>query len=265
MNPVIESLLQRRSVRAYAARPVTGEEKGLIIQCAMRAPTAGNMMLYSIIEVTDQKKKEQLVKTCDNQPFIAKSPFVLLFLADMQRWYDYYRFSGVPQLCRELGRDFKHPEESDLMLACCDALIAAQNAVIAAESMGIGSCYIGDIMENYEVHREMFQLPDLVFPITMLCFGYPREGLRAKPLTSRFPKDSVVFTDEYQRLDERGFERMFAERSAGQTAAGRSLGAAANLGQHFYLKKTGSAFMKEMRRSVKTALAAWNSASEERL
>ncbi|WP_419175508.1 nitroreductase family protein [Desulfosediminicola sp.] len=264
MNPVIDSILQRRSVRAYSDRLIPQEERELIIQCAMRAPTAGNMMLYSIIEVTDHEKKEQLVKTCDNQPFIAKAPFVLLFLADMQRWYDYYRLSGVPQLCREQGRSFKQPEESDLMLACCDALIAAQNTVVAAESLGIGSCYIGDIMENYEVHRKMFQLPDLVFPITMLCFGYPKDALLGKPLTPRFPKESVVFTDTYQRLDERGFEKMFDERIAREFASGRYLGDAINPGQHFYLKKTGSGFMREMRRSVKTALAAWNSASEGR-
>lgn len=263
MNPVVESLLQRRSVRAYSERQIPKEQKELILHCAMRAPTAGNMMLYSIIEVADQEKKQQLVKTCDNQPFIAKAPFVLLFLADMQRWYDYYRLSGVSQLCREQGSTFLQPEEADLMLACCDALIAAQNAVVAAESLGIGSCYIGDIMENYEIHRKMFQLPDLVFPITMICFGFPKEALLDKPLTSRFPKESVVFTDNYQRLDERGFEKMFAERIASQFASGRFLGEANNLGQHFYLKKTGSEFMQEMRRSVKAALAAWNSASAD--
>lgn len=264
MNPVIESLLGRRSVRAYSDRPVTEEEKNLIVRCALRAPTAGNMMLYSIIEVADQEKKQQLVTTCDNQPFIAKAPLVLLFLADMQRWYDYYRLSGVPQLCREQGFEFRQPEEADLMLACCDAVIAAQNAVMAAEAQGIGSCYIGDIMENYEVHREMFRLPDLVFPITMLCFGHPKEAVLDKPLTPRFPQKSVVYTDSYQRLEESGFEEMFAERLAGQFAAGRYMGEAANPGQHFYLKKTGSGFMQEMRRSVKTALAAWNSASEGR-
>ena len=60
-----------------------------------------------------------------------------------------------------------------LFLACCDALIAAQTAVIAAESLGIGTCYIGDIMENYEEHEELFGLPKYVFPIRLICFGYP--------------------------------------------------------------------------------------------
>ncbi len=73
----------------------------------------------------------------------------------------------------------RKPEEGDLFLACCDALIAAQTAVIAAESLGLGSCYIGDIMENYEVHRDLFKLPKYVFPICLVCFGYPtRQQMR---------------------------------------------------------------------------------------
>ena len=60
-----------------------------------------------------------------------------------------------------------------MLLACCDALIAAQTAVIAAESVGVGSCYIGDILEKYEFHRESFNLPDFALPIGLICFGYP--------------------------------------------------------------------------------------------
>ena len=88
---------------------------------------------------------------CDNQPFIARAPLVLLFLADYQRWFDYYMLSGVEDLCRRRGEPLRKPQEGDLFLACNDALIAAQTAVVAAESLGIGSCYIGDIMENYEI------------------------------------------------------------------------------------------------------------------
>jgi nitroreductase len=146
------------------------------------------MMHYSIIEVADQQKKERLVQTCDNQPFIAKAPLVLLFLADMQRWYDFFTYSSVPEYCRDNKVEYMTPQESDLLLACCDALIAAQNAVIAAESLGIGSCYIGDIMENIEIHREMFDLPQWVFPITLLCFGYPHEGRKEREKTPRYPE-----------------------------------------------------------------------------
>ena len=99
MNPVIETILNRKSIRAYSDQPVTEEEKQTILQAAMRSPTAGNMMLYSIIDVQEQALKDRLAITCDNQPFIAKAPLVLLFMADYQRWFDYYRLSGVEALC----------------------------------------------------------------------------------------------------------------------------------------------------------------------
>lgn len=257
MNPTIECILARQSQRLYSQKPISEHEKEQIFECAMRAPTAGNMMLYSIIEVANQNKKEKLVVTCDNQPFIAKAPFVLLFLADLQRWYDYYKLSGVSELCARKGVTFDQPAEADLMLACCDALIAAQTAVIAAESMGIGSCYIGDIMENYELHREMFDLPDLVFPVTMLCFGYPKERKRPLPFTPRFPKDAIVSVDSYHRLNAEEFREMFSERNTTLVKGGNFYNGAENVGQHFYLKKTGSDFFQEMRRSVKVAFKTW--------
>jgi nitroreductase len=94
------------------------------------------------------------------------------------------------------------PGEGDLLLACCDALIAAQTAVIAAEALGIGSCYIGDVMERYECHRELLNLPRYTFPITLLCLGYPTEAARELALTPRFPQACVHFKNQYRRLDE---------------------------------------------------------------
>ena len=132
MNETIQLLLNRRSIRAYEDREI-GAEKDAILQATLRAPTAGNMMLYSIIEVNDQAMKDTLARTCDNQPFIARAPLVWLFLADYQRWFDYYLLSGVEELCQRRGEPLRKPQEGDLFLACCDALIAAQTAVVAAE------------------------------------------------------------------------------------------------------------------------------------
>jgi FMN reductase (NADPH)/FMN reductase [NAD(P)H] len=86
MNSTVQLILKRKSVRAYEDRPLSAEIKEAIFHAALRAPTAGNMMLYSIIEVGDQHTKDILARTCDNQPFIAKAPLVWLFLADYQRW-----------------------------------------------------------------------------------------------------------------------------------------------------------------------------------
>jgi nitroreductase len=253
MNETLKLLDNRKSLRGYDSRPLTQEHKDWIIHGAFRAPTAGAMMHYSIIEVTDQKMKDRLVETCDNQPFIAKAPFVLLFLADMQRWYDFFQHSGVPEMCEARQTDYVTPQESDLLLACCDALIAAQNAVIAAESLGIGSCYIGDIMENIELHREMFNLPRWVFPIALLCLGYPLPDRPAREKVPRFPRRFVYFKDKYSHVDGKEFETMlvdhFGKRSLHNDAQ--------NMGQDIYLRKTGSDFAAEMRRSVKVAIRDW--------
>ncbi|MHA2393391.1 MAG: nitroreductase family protein [Promethearchaeota archaeon] len=251
-NKTLELINQRRTIRAYSKKGLTQEEIDTIIHGAMRAPTAGNMMMYSILQITDQEMKEKLVKTCDNQPHIAKAPLVLIFLADMQRWWDYFSICKVPELCEEIGEKFQSPQESDLILASCDALIAAQNAVITAESLGIGSCYIGDIMENYEIHRDMFKLPKWTFPIAMVCFGYPKGDKEKIPLTSRFPQKFIHFENEYQRLTEQELMEMF--QNTDRKIIDKK---AKNLGQDVYLLKSGADFSREMRRSVKAAIKEW--------
>ena len=251
-NQTLELINNRRTIRAYNPKPLTQEEINTIIHGAMRAPTAGNLMLYSIIQVSDQKMKDKLAITCDNQPHIAKAPLVLIFLADMQRWWDYFKICKTKELCDEIGVEFETPQESDLLLACCDALIAAQNAVITAEALEIGSCYIGDIVENIEIHRKMFNLSRWVFPIIMVCFGYPKGDKENIPLTPRFPQKYIHFINKYNRLNQQDFTEMFqnVERKY-------EVKHAKNLGQKFYFTKLAADFSKEMRRSVKVAIKDW--------
>lgn len=255
MNQTIDLLDRRVSLRAYADRDIHGEHLDAVIESAMRAPTAGNMMLYSIIVIRDGKKKKQLSESCDHQPFIANAPVVLVFVADMQRWFDYYDRCGVKQFCETRDLEYAGPDVADLLLCASDALIAAQNAVVAAESLGIGSCYIGDIMENYETHREMLDLPDWAFPISMLCLGYyPENHKRVRRV--RFDREYVVFGEQYRRLSPDELDAMFEERQS-RFPQNNSVGAT-NVGQLTYARKTGSAFAREMARSVKAALKRWD-------
>jgi nitroreductase len=257
MNHTIELLLARKSVRAYEQKEISKEAKNMIITATLRAPTAGNMMLYSIIEVNDRNAKEQLAKTCDNQPFIAKAPLVLLFLADYQRWFDYFHLSGVEKGCAQKGTQMRKPKEGDLFLACCDALIAAQTAVIASESLGIGSCYIGDIMENYETHKALFNLPRYVFPITLVCFGYPTRQQRERVQTQRFDRRYILFEDRYRRLEKNAFEDMVRERQTQVFGQRKKINGARNIGQMMYRRKFDAPFAHEMNRSVQAMLQAW--------
>jgi FMN reductase (NADPH)/FMN reductase [NAD(P)H] len=257
MNQTLALLFKRKSVRAYKTKAISKEIKASILAATLRAPTAGNMMLYSIIEVRDQDTKNRLVKTCDNQPFIAKAPLVLMFLADYQRWYDYFHVSGVEQRCEQKGLEMRKPKEGDLFLACCDALIAAQTAVIASESLGIGSCYIGDIMENYETHKALFDLPKYVFPITLVCFGYPTTQQQERALTQRFDEKYIFFEDRYKRFEKETFEDMFRERQAQMFGKKKELKGALDVGQAMYQRKFDAGFAHEMNRSVQAMLRAW--------
>ena len=256
MNEVIRVLMQRKSVRAYTDEPISAEVREAILQATLRAPTAGNLMLYSILDITDQAIKDRLAVSCDNQPFIARAPMVWLFLADYQRWYDYFLASGVEEACAQRGESMRRPAEGDLFLACSDALIAAQNAVVAAESFGVGSCYIGDIMEQYEVHKELLGLPQYVFPICMLVFGHPTQQQKDREMTTRFDEKFIVFENRYRRLDKPEFEEMFAEREQARPK-GKTADGAQNVGQATYLRKFNADFTKEMTRSVQFMLHEW--------
>jgi len=264
MNQVIDVLMKRRSVRAYQKREISADIRAEILQATLRAPTAGNMMLYSIVEVTDQKIKDRLAITCDDQPFIARAPMVWLFVADYQRWFDYFIASGVEEACRQKQVPMRKPEEGDLFLACCDALIAAQNAVIAAESFGIGSCYIGDIMEQYEIHKELFDLPQYTFPICLLVFGYPTPEQLNRPYTKRFDEKFILFQNQYRRLDKEEFQEMFKEHES-QMSKGQAREGIANFGQAMYFRKFASAFSMEMSRSVRLIVDEWKNESAGKL
>ena len=240
MNQTIRELLERKSVRVFEDRPVGPEEKALILEAAAAAPTAGCQQLYTILDITDQALKDALAVTCDNQPFIAKAPLVLIFCADCQKWYDAFRDGG----CNP-----RAPGAGDLLLAVSDANIAAQNAVTAAWRLGIGSCYIGDVMEQCEEHRRLLKLPEYVFPAAMLVFGYPTPQQRERPKPERQAMEHVVHENGYRRMDGAELRRAL-EHQAGARPYGDWLAA-------FCARKYNSAFSREMTRSVEEYLAAF--------
>jgi FMN reductase (NADPH)/FMN reductase [NAD(P)H] len=257
MNPVLQVIHDRKSIRAYEDRPVLPEVRDQLLQATLRAPTAGNMMLYSILDITDQAVKDTLARTCDNQPFIARAPLVLLFLADYQRWLDYYQASDIEALCRERGQPMRQAGEGELFLACCDALIAAQTSVLAAESLGLGSCYIGDIMENYETHRDLLGLPRFVFPVALVCFGYPTRAQLERERTSRYERKFIVFENHYRRLERADFAEMFREFEARAEAQKDKIEGFVSAAQLQYDHKFNADFSREMTRSVQANLRAW--------
>ena len=237
MNPIIESLYARKSVRAYTDQPIPEETVQTILRAATQAPTRGNQQLYTILRVTDQEKKHRLSVSCDNQPFIESAPLVLVFCADCLKWYNAFREAGC------LPRS---PDAGDLMLAVSDANIAAQNAVVAAEALGLGSCYIGDIMENIEIQQDILGLPTYVFPAAMLVFGWPTEQQKARKKPDRFDMKYIVNENNYHELTGSELREMFAERTAPRSYE--------DWLRAFCRRKYNSDFARAMSRSVRKVL-----------
>ena len=236
MNNTIQELFDRKSVRSFTDREIRGEDVRLILESAVMAPTAGNQQLYTIINVTDREKKERLAESCDHQPFIAKAKLVLVFCADMLKWYRAYQLADAGP---------RKPDAGDFVLAVEDAVIAAQNAVVAAHSLGIGSCYIGDIMENYETQREILDLPENVFPAAMLVFGYPTEQQIRRKKPVRVPMEYIVRENSYGTMDDEEIRGMFREKSGGDFD---------DYMRKFCKRKYNSDFAREMSRSIRAFL-----------
>lgn len=128
-----------------------------------------------------------------------------------------------------------------MILATNDAVIAAHSACVAAESLGIGSCYIGDIIEQWEEHQKMFQLPPFVAPVSMLVFGYPTQLQKDRRQTSRFPQKMIVMENGYHDLTEEELQEFYPDDKA----------------QAFYNRKYVSDFAWEMDRSAQEILKNW--------
>ncbi len=230
-----KELMERKSVRLFLDRPIKEDVLAKLYDAAIGAPSAGNQLLYGMIEVTDEKKRETLARCVDEQYWILKAPLIIVFVADHRRWLDLYRAYDI---------EAERPGLGDIWLALSDANIAAQNMVVCAQSLGLGSCYIGDVIEHYEEFKELLALPDEVIPACMLVIGYPQKEALKRPKPRRFAKEYVVYKDAYQLFSPSEHRHFYEERDKRE---GFDYKAAM---KRFYDFKYGSDFSKEMDRSA---------------
>lgn len=239
MNEVLQQLKERKSVRVFQDKIISDSVKKEILQAALTAPSAGAMMLYTILDISDQNIKDRLAVLCDHQPFIGKAPLVLVFLADYQRWFDCFtHYECNPRT----------PGEGDLLLACADAIIAAQNSVVAAHSLGLGSCYIGDIIEQYEEVRDLLNLPEYVVPAAMVVYGYPEKQQLERRKPERYELSYIVQENQYKRLTSEEHQQMQETRYEKSNLPERSM---KDYIQAFCQRKYMSDFSLEMSRSAR--------------
>ena len=247
MNEIIQALHKRKSVRVFTDEEISKEDRESILTAALQAPSAGCQLLYTIIDVTDQDKKERLADLCDHQAFVGRAKLVLVFCADCRKWLSFYREAGLTP---------RSPGAGDLLLAVEDAVIAAQNAVVAAESLGIGSCYIGDVMENAEEMKALLGLPQYVYPACMLVFGHPTRQQEQRKKPERFRLSDMVCENTYQDKNGGEIRTMFAERTGNQSYEVWM--------EAFWKRKYESDFSREMNRSMGVYLEEFWQAPDDR-
>ena len=186
MNKVIETILSHRTVRDYEDRPLSKEQIETIVKCAQRASTSSYMQAYSIIGVTDPEKKVRLAKVA-NQKHVARCGHLFIFCADLYR----HQILGEMEQ-KDVIPSIESTEK--FMVAAIDAALAAQNAAIAAEAMGLGICYIGGLRNDLETVCEILEIPERVVPLFGMTVGYPAKINEQKP---RLPLEHVYQENRY--------------------------------------------------------------------
>lgn len=189
MNETIELLLNHRSIRQFEEKTLSREQIEMIVSCAQSASTSNFIQAYSIIGVSDQDKKDQLADLVGDQNYVAKNGHFFIFCADLNR----HALIGEME-----NKDVLPSIESTekFMVTLIDATLAAQNAAIAAESMGLGICYIGGIRNQIGKVCELLKTPSYVLPLFGIAVGYPEKVSNKKP---RLPLNHVYHENEYEQ------------------------------------------------------------------
>lgn len=185
MNSTIETIKSHRSIRKFTDQVVERSTVELLVGCGQAAATSSNVQAVTVIHVLDQDKRDRLAEYAGGQKYVASAGAFLVYCADMNR---------PKYACEREGGDFSPGMTEHFIIATVDVALAAQNCVVAAESMGLGICYIGGLRNNPAQVSELLELPEHVYPVFGLCLGYPAQDPEIKP---RLPQTGMLMTDRY--------------------------------------------------------------------
>lgn len=191
-TPTIEQLHQHYSVRSYKPDPVAEELVKTIVLAGQRASTSSNLQTYSVVAVTDSEKRQELSMLCGNQDSIRQAPVFMAWCADLTK---------LDRACDLRGYEHVHTHVENFLVAAVDAALAMQNAAVAAESLGLGMCYIGGIRNESQAVIDLLNLPELVFPISGMTLGWPDAEPNIRP---RIDTDAMLHWESYDnsQLDD---------------------------------------------------------------
>lgn len=188
VNETITLLMNHRSIRAYKDTPVSEDQLASIVAAGQMASTSSNVQAYTVIAVTDPELKSKLAKLAGNQVYIEQCPVFLMWCADLYR----LKKAAEPHLG---AKSFEDTTEN-FIVATVDTTLAAQNAAVAAESLGLGIVYIGGIRNQIAELSELLGLPELVYPVFGMCIGYPNQETGLRP---RLPMKAVLHMNGYSK------------------------------------------------------------------
>jgi nitroreductase len=191
-NQTLETLLSHRSVRAFLPTPLAAGTIETLVAAAQSAPTSSNIQAWSVVAVEDADRKARLSRIAGEQRHITDAPLFLVWVADLARADLLAAQRGVTLE----GADFTE----SFLLASLDAALAAQNAVVAAESLGLGTVYIGALRNNPEAVASELGLPDRAYAVFGLVVGHP-DPERQAAVKPRLPQSAVLHRERYG-LDE---------------------------------------------------------------
>ena len=184
-NQVIEQIYRHYSVRKYKSDPVPDEMIETIVAAGQRASTSSNLQTFSAVVVKKLEKRQRLQELCNNQRHITQAPIFITWCADRSR---------LDRICQERGYQAANDHVEAFLVAAVDAALVMQSATLAAESLGLGMCYIGAIRNNPDDVIQILDLPPLVFPISGMTLGWPDTEPFIRP---RLPLRAVLHWEHY--------------------------------------------------------------------
>ncbi|MDR0371911.1 MAG: NADPH-dependent oxidoreductase [Prevotellaceae bacterium] len=197
---LLRVLNRHRSIRKYTKEKIAPELMNQLLETACRTSNTGNMQAYGIVVTTDDGLKKRLSPAHFNQPMVVEAAAVLTFCADFNRFTKW---------CRQRKADPGYDNLQSFLTSAIDALIAAQTFCIAAESQGLGICYLGTATYNAEAIIDILNLPELVVPITTVTVGYPEE---TSEQTDRLPPNAVVHREQYADFTPETIDELYREK-----------------------------------------------------
>jgi FMN reductase (NADPH) len=201
----IQQINKHGSVRRYKPDLVPQDLVESLIAAGQRGSTSSNLQTYSVVAVLDQKRRSKMAMLCADQAFIRQAPVFLAWCADLSR---------LDRICQRRRRTLVSNYVENFLVAAMDATIAMQTTALAAESLGLGICFVGAIRNHPLKVVELLELPPLVFPVSGMALGWP---LKPPRIRSRLNTRSILHWERYDPVDE---ERYLAEYDQAMISTG---------------------------------------------